>query len=80
MVTKSRVTNQVNIIKNNMKKKEVAEKLKGAYAIGYGYKNPMRTNKAGELIGGRKYSYPINDENHLNIVKRAGGEYKINKK
>lgn len=50
-----------------------------AIGIGYGYKDPMRTNKAGKVIGGKKYSYPIRDEKHLGSIKSAGGEYKLHK-
>ena len=69
-------------MKAHEKKKELASKIgkREGIGIGYGYKDPMRTNKSGKLIGGKRYSYPIKDKKHLEIIKSAGGEYKLHNK
>lgn len=44
-------------------------------AYGYGYKDPARTNKKGELVGGKRYQYPIHSKEDLSRAKKSGGEW-----
>lgn len=46
-------------------------------AYGYGYKDPMRKNEKGELIGGKRYEYPIHTKEDLAHVKKNGYEHRL---